>query len=60
MSNYKAEIKKNKDGDFFALVVRVDYDDEVFVCRGYKGRYFKTLKAAQKSTQKYIDKLDAA
>ena len=56
---YKSAITKNKSGTFFALVVRVDSDGEEFVLRTYNGRHFKTEKAAIKSTQNHIAKLDA-
>ena len=56
---YKSAITKNKDGSFYALVVRVDCDGEEFVCRSYNGRHFKTEKAALKSTANHIAKLDA-
>ena len=57
MSDYQPRITKNNDGFFFALVVRIDNDGEVNVCN-YKGRSFKTHKAALKSTNTYISKLD--
>jgi len=56
---YKSAITKNADNRFFALVVRVDYDGEEFVCSTYTGRHFKTEKAAIKSTSAYIAKLEA-
>ena len=59
MSNYQPRITKNADGEFFALIVRVDYDGEENVIQGYKGRHFKTRKAAERSTTKYIAKMGA-
>jgi hypothetical protein len=59
MSQYKANIKKNSDGEFYALVVRVDRDGQENVIHGYKGRHFSTLKAAEKSTGAYIAKIGA-
>jgi hypothetical protein len=56
MSNYQARIRENADGDFYALIVRIDRDGEESVIHGYRGRHFKTLKAAQKSTANYIKK----
>jgi len=53
---YKSNITKNNDGSFYALVVRVDSDGEENVIGHYKGRHFKTLKAAAKSTAAYIAK----
>tara|TARA_R110002096_G_scaffold286192_1_gene479900 strand:+ start:296 stop:475 length:180 start_codon:yes stop_codon:yes gene_type:complete len=56
MSEYKANIRKSKDGAFHAMIVRVDYDGETSVINSYEGRYFKTEKAAIRSTDKYIAK----
>ena len=65
MSVYKANITKNRDGAFYALVVRLENVTcslsgrswvEQVVIGHYKGRHFKTLKAAERSTQKYIEK----
>lgn len=56
MSKYEARIKKQADS-FYALIVRVDRDGEENVIHGYKGRFFKTMKAAQKSTSNYIAKI---
>ena len=53
MSKYEARIR-NQDGSFYALVVRIDSDGEENVTNNYKGRFFSTLKAAEKSTAKYI------
>lgn len=58
MSNYQPRIFKNADGDFFALIVRVDRDGEESVIHGYS-RHFKTLAAAEKSTAKHIAKVAA-
>ena len=55
---YKSAISKDANELFYALVVRVDDDGEEFVCRSYKGRYFKTEKAAIKSTETHIKKLN--
>ena len=55
---YKSAISKDGNELFYALVVRVDDDGEEFVCGSYKGRYFKTEKAAKKSTQAHIKKLN--
>jgi demethoxyubiquinone hydroxylase (CLK1/Coq7/Cat5 family) len=57
MSPHKAVITKNADGQFYALIVRVDRDGEESVIHGYKGRHFKTLMAAEKSTSNYIAKM---
>lgn len=56
MSFYKPAITKNADDQYYAIIVRVDYDGEESVIHGYKGRHFKTLKAAERSTNNYIAK----
>lgn len=56
MSKYQAAITPSNDGSFYALVVRVDNDGFENVIAHYKGRYFKTKKAAIKSTSAYIAK----
>ena len=56
MSKHKANIRKNANGDFYALIVRVDYDGEENVIHGYKGRSFTTFAAASKSVAKYMEK----
>ena len=57
MSKYEPRIRKNADGGFYALIVRIDRDGEENVIHGYKGRHFATLSAAQKSTSAYIAKI---
>jgi len=57
MSNYQPRITRSADGDFYALIVRIDRDGQEQVIHGYKGRYFSTLKAAQKSVDGYISKM---
>lgn len=56
MSTYQPRITKTTEG-FYALIVRVDGDGQESVIHGYKGRYFKTQKAAEKSTAAYISKI---
>jgi len=56
MSKYEPRITKDGTGEFFALIVRIDRDGQENVIHGYNGRHFKTLKAAQRSTEKYIAK----
>jgi len=56
MSKYQANITKNNEGSFYALVVRVDSDGQKNVIAHYTGRHFKTEKAAIKSTSNYISK----
>jgi hypothetical protein len=58
MSKYEARINK-QGNEFYALIVRIDYDGEENVIHGYKGRFFKTMKAAQKSTSNHIGKIMA-
>jgi len=53
---YTPAITKNSEGSFYALIVRVDNDGEKNVIHSYKGRHFKTEKAALRSTSKYISK----
>ena len=53
---YQANIRKNSEGSFYALVVRVEADGYQTVINHYEGRHFKTLKAAEKSTSNYIAK----
>lgn len=56
MSKYQARITE-QNGEFYALVVRMcPYDGEV-VLIGYKGRFFASRFAAEKSTAKYIAKI---
>jgi len=56
---YKALIEQHKHNEFYALVVRIDADDNTnHVCHSYKGKYFKSLSAAEKSTNKHIAKLE--
>lgn len=59
MSNYQPRINKEADGYFFALIVRVDSDGDERVIHGYKGRHFKTLAAAERSTARHIAKVAA-
>lgn len=56
MNRYQSRITKTGDGDYYALVVRVDSDGSENVVQAYKGRYFKTLAAAEKSTALHIKK----
>lgn len=57
MNDYKAGITKNADGSFYAVIVCVEEDGFERVIHGYKGRYFATAKAAEKSTAAYIAKM---
>lgn len=56
MSKYQANITEDNEGSFYALIVRIDRDGESNVIHGYKGRHFKTKKAAIRSTSKYLAK----
>lgn len=56
MSLHKAEISKEAEGSYFALIVRIDRDGQENVIRGYKPRHFKTRANAEKSTQNYMKK----
>ena len=53
---YTAKISQDATGMFFAMVIRTDYDGQKQVAFNYKARYFKTRKAAEKSTNAYIAK----
>ena len=53
----KAIIIQEGTGEFYAFVVREQKNGEEVVLHGYKGRYFKTRKAAEKSTASYIAKV---
>lgn len=55
MSVYKPVIIKNSEDSFYAMVARVEGDENVII-NHYKARSFKTEKAALKSTNKYIEK----
>jgi hypothetical protein len=55
MSQYKSVISQSGNG-IYAMIVRVDRDGEESVIHGYAGRFFKTVKAAEKSTSAYIAK----
>jgi len=55
MTQYKAKITEQQDS-FYALIIRVDHDGEQQVCSDYKGRFFNTRKAAEKSANAYIAK----
>lgn len=55
-SRYESRITNTSNG-FYALIVRVDRDGQENVIHGYKGRHFATSDAAQKSTAKYIAKI---
>ncbi len=52
---YKAKITKQGEA-FYALIVRVDSDETENVIHGYSGRFFKTIKGAERSTANYIKK----
>ena len=56
MRNYQPRFRKNNDGSYFALIVRIDNDGQENVIHGYRGRHFSTLKAAERSTENYITK----
>ena len=57
MSNYQARITKTSDGSFYALIVHIDLNGEDNVIHGYKGRHFKTMRDAEKSTALYLAKI---
>jgi hypothetical protein len=53
---HEARITRGPDGEFYALIVRIDRYGSENVIHGYKGRYFSTMKAAQTSIEKYMTK----
>lgn len=55
MNRYQPRIRQ-QDDSFYALIVRLDSDGEENVIHGYKGRFFASRKAAEKSTAQYIAK----
>ena len=58
MSNYRYESRISKqENEFYALIVCVDKTGDERVIYGYKGKFFKTIQNAEKSTQKYIQKI---
>ena len=54
-----AKITAQNDGGFYALIVRTDRDGSEHVIHGYKGRFFASRKAAEKSTAAFIAKVAA-
>ena len=57
MSNYHAVINE-QDVDFYTLIGRTEKSGEVVIYHGYKGRFFKTREAAEKSVAKYLAKFN--
>lgn len=59
MKNYRYESRITKqENEFYAIIVCLDLktlDERVIY--GYKGKFFKTIQNAEKSTQKYIQKI---
>ena len=57
MNNYRYESRITKqENEFYALIVCIDKTGDERVVYGYKGKFFKTLQNAEKSTQKHIKK----
>ncbi len=56
MNRYQARINPVS---FFAQVVRVDYDGEEQVVDTFKSRHFASIKAAERSIEKFIAKMAA-
>ena len=55
MTKYEPRISQERDGEFYALIVSIDdYDGQEYVIHTYKGRHFKTKRAALRSTDKHI------
>ena len=57
-SRHESRVSGSVENGFYALVVRIDKDGQQSVIHGYKGRTFSTRTAAEKSTAKYIAKLN--
>ena len=58
MKNYRYESRITKqENEFYALIVCIDKTGDERVIRSYSGKFFKTLKNAEKSTQKYINSI---
>lgn len=55
MSKYEPRITQDGTGEFYALVVRVDYDGSENVCHGFSG-YYKTKKSALRYANQFIAK----
>lgn len=58
MSKHHGKVTES-NGSFYALIVRVDNDGQESVIHGYKGRHFKTRRAAYLSISKYLAKIGA-
>lgn len=54
-SKYEPRIS-GLEGDFYALVVRIDRDGEENVCHGFRG-FYKTRQRAERAANKFIAKL---
>lgn len=59
MSKHEARITQESCGEFYTIIVRIDKDGHENVIHGYRGRFFKTRKAAEKSTYAHITKIEA-
>jgi len=57
-SKYEASIAE-QDGSFYTMIIRVDKDGFEQVNGHYGARWFKTRKAAERSVEKYIAKMNA-
>jgi len=58
MTKYQPRITKEADGGFYALVVRIDSNDDMneYVCHGF-GKHYKSEKMALKYANKYITRM---
>jgi len=57
MSAYAARITETQEGSFYAFIVLKHKDGYEQVLRDYKSRHFASMKAAEKSTSKYLASL---
>lgn len=53
MSQHFPKISKTADGDFYALVVRIDRDGQEQVVNGFGGHYATEAKA-RKAAERFI------
>lgn len=57
MTRYEAKIKMNPNGGFLAYVVQIDKDGQERVDNVFGMKFYKTRKAAETQTAKYISRI---
>lgn len=55
-TRYEARIRNNGES-IYAYIVRIESDNAESVVNDYKGRHFSSVKAAEKSTGRYLASL---